>query len=230
MFEPSGDDNSSGRLNATLPSMNRLAFLFALCLSAAASTVTFSVSAVDGPFPAVVNSQVSFTDQEYTTIVVAPDPALEASISPYVDAVIDYTVAYTPVAISSCETVPGVICGGTEDYQITGPYLDSGASGGYGGLNFDAPWSFDPVGKSSGTLYLAAGTYTFSAYAETMVEGIDAVVNPTPAAADSYASIVGDFTVVAGDPEVVQGTPEPSPSVLLLAGAALLIVGRWSRR
>jgi hypothetical protein len=210
--------------------MSKLALLFALCLSAAASTVTFSVSATDGPFPAVVNSQVSFTDQEYTTIVVAPDPALEASISPYVDAVIDYTVAYTPVAIHSCETVPGVLCGGTEDYQITGPYLNSGASGGYGGLDFyTAPWSFDPVGKSSGTLYLSAGTYTFSAYAETMVEGIDAVVNPTPAAADSYASIVGEFTVVAGDPEVVEGTPEPSPWELMLGGWCLVWVARRLR-
>src|ERR1700722_4409605 len=150
--------------------MSKTSLILLLALTAHASQI-FSITATDGPFPAVVNSQVLLYDTEYLTVTVAPDPELEQTINPLVDAVIAYTVAWNEVTVDDCPPISPVPCGGTADYQITGLNLDSGASGGYGGLSNQAPWDMQSVGEPSGLLYLEAGTYTLQAYAETMVEG-----------------------------------------------------------
>jgi len=192
--------------------------------SAAASTVTFSVTATNGPFPAVINSETSFTDQEFITITVEPDAAVEAAINPLVDAIIDFYISYTPVGVSSCTAGP---CGGLEDYYIYGYGVDSGIEGDYSGPP-NAFEDVEPFGNTLGSIYLSAGTYTFEAYAQTMVEGQGVVVNPDPFITDSYASITGVFTVVDGD--VSLGAPEPGlwPLCLLLL-ASLLKFSRYRK-
>jgi hypothetical protein len=191
-----------------------------LAIPAAASTVNFSVTAIDGPFPSVIPSLLEIDDQEYVTITVEPDPAVETAVNQLVDAVIDYAVSYNLVQVINCPTISPVVCGGTDDYQVSGPFnLDSGATFGYGGLNIETPEDFQPVGSPNGILYLGAGTYTFQAFAQTVVEGIDATTN------GAFASITGNFTVVDGN--VLLGAPEPGlwPLCLLLLAGLLKFSG-----
>ena len=56
--------------------MYKIALLFLLAMSAGANTVTFSVTATNGPIPAVIDSEVKFEDQEFLTITVEPDSAV----------------------------------------------------------------------------------------------------------------------------------------------------------
>jgi hypothetical protein len=200
--------------------MYKIALLFLLAMSAGANTVTFSVTATNGPIPAVIDSEVKFEDQEFLTITVEPDSAVENSINPLVDALIDYNISSSIAEVNSCPSYP---CGGFWNYQITGPwFLDSGSDGSYGGTIPDLPDEFDPIGSPSGVLYVEAGTWTFTALAITDLEGSGATTNA------SQGSITGNFTVAEGD--VALGAPEPGlwPFSLLLL-VSLLMFSRYRR-
>src|ERR1700722_19642331 len=149
-----------GDLTMTLSKRLLIALLWPL-LAGADSITNFSVSAIDGPFPAVLNAPMEITDQESVTIMVEPDGALERSINPFVDAIVGYSVSYAPVQVGCPQTAS--TCGGSEDYQVWGNGVNVGISGTYGG-----EWNtIDPTGEPSGILYLSAGEHTFYASAST---------------------------------------------------------------
>jgi hypothetical protein len=181
-------------------------FLVALAAhQAKASVISFSLSAVNGPFPSIVNGELSLYDQEYVTINIASDPSVVAADQ--TDAVINYAVTYSVAEETDCFHVvyPPTVCGGGYDYQVSGQGFDSGTDGAYGGTDVYA----EPIGSPTGTLYLFAGSYTFLALADALVSGNGSMgtMNQT------YGSITGVFTVVAGEVSVI---PEPGTMSLFL--------------